>query len=140
MFSRPSSQKHEHAKTDASHGTHLREVKHDNPGVCLRGHGFAQLICGFALHNSALALNDGHFTYVLNGDIQHDFLTSLVLSSIVPSTLEHGQYHPFALCKMSHRFLGGAGIPRSYTAKFAVLVYFPTALLMLLIAVAIKYK
>jgi hypothetical protein len=59
VFPRPSLQKHEHAKTAASDGTHLREFKDNNPGICLRSHGFAQLISGFSLYNSALATNDG---------------------------------------------------------------------------------
>ena len=58
VFPRPSLQKREHAKTTASDGTHFRQFKDDNPGVCLRSHGFAQLISGFALDNSALAPND----------------------------------------------------------------------------------
>jgi hypothetical protein len=37
---------------------------------------------------------------------------SLVLLSTVLSTLEHGPYHSFILCKLSHFFLGGTGIPR----------------------------
>ena len=44
MFSRPSLQKRKHAKTATSDGTHFREFNDDNPGVCLRSHGFAQLI------------------------------------------------------------------------------------------------
>jgi hypothetical protein len=55
---RPSLQKYEHADTTAPEGTHLRQFKDNNPGVCLRGHGFAQLISGFTRHNSARAPND----------------------------------------------------------------------------------
>jgi hypothetical protein len=44
VFPRPSLQKYEHGKTAASEGTHLREFKDNNLGVCLRDHGFAQLI------------------------------------------------------------------------------------------------
>jgi hypothetical protein len=58
VFPRPSLQKHEHAKTTASDGTHLREFKDNNPGVFLRSHGFAQLISRFFLHDSALTSND----------------------------------------------------------------------------------
>jgi hypothetical protein len=62
VFSRPSLQGHEHAKAAASDGTHFREFKDNNPRVCLRGYGFAQLGSGFSLHNSAFAPNDGYFT------------------------------------------------------------------------------
>jgi hypothetical protein len=55
VFPRPSLQKHQHAKTAASDCPHLREFKDNNPGVRLRGDGFAQLITSFSLHNSALA-------------------------------------------------------------------------------------
>jgi hypothetical protein len=58
VFPRPSLQKREHAKTAPSDGPHFREFKDDNLGVCLRSHGFAQLISGFSLYNSALAPND----------------------------------------------------------------------------------
>src|ERR1700736_3528508 len=44
--------------------------------------------------------------------MQHDFLPAWVLSSTVLSTLEHGPYHSFILCKLSYCFLGGTGIPR----------------------------
>ena len=59
VFPRPSLQKNEHAKTAASDGPHLREFKNNNPGVGLRSHGFAQLIDGFSLYNSARAPNEG---------------------------------------------------------------------------------
>jgi hypothetical protein len=59
VLSRPSSQKNEHAETAASDGTHLREFNDNDPGFCLRGHGFAQLTNGFSLYNSALAPDDG---------------------------------------------------------------------------------
>jgi hypothetical protein len=48
---------------------HIREFNYNNPGFCLRGHGFAQFESGFTLHNAALALNDRQFPYVLNGYI-----------------------------------------------------------------------
>jgi hypothetical protein len=66
MFMRPAPQEHKRAETDASYGTHRTEVKDDNPGVSLQSHGFAQLVCGFALHKSALALNDRQFANILN--------------------------------------------------------------------------
>ncbi|MGA3107386.1 MAG: hypothetical protein ABSD53_23120 [Terriglobales bacterium] len=69
MFSRPSSQEHKHAETDASQGTHLRQVKDDNLGIRVRSHDLPQLMCGFALYKPALAFNDSHFAYVLNGYI-----------------------------------------------------------------------
>jgi hypothetical protein len=62
VLPRPSLQKREHPKTAASNGTHLRKLKDNNPCVCLRGYGFAQLIGGFSLYDSALAPNDGYFT------------------------------------------------------------------------------
>jgi hypothetical protein len=58
-ISRPSLQKYEHAKTAASEGPHLREIMDNNPGVCLRDHGFAQLVSGFSRYHSAFATNDG---------------------------------------------------------------------------------
>jgi hypothetical protein len=67
----------QHAQTAAFDGMHLRQFKYNDSGVCLRGHGFAQFECGLALHNSALALDERQFTYVLNGHIQHDFLPIL---------------------------------------------------------------
>jgi hypothetical protein len=45
----------------------------------LGGHGFAQLISGVTLYNSALALDDRQFTDILNRYIEHDFLALLVL-------------------------------------------------------------
>jgi hypothetical protein len=107
VLPRPSLQEYEHAKTAASEGTHLREFKDNNPGVCLRNHGFAQLIRGFSRYHSARAPNDGEFTYACNGYIQHDFLPALVISGSVLPTLEHGPYHSFALFEMSHCFLVG---------------------------------
>jgi hypothetical protein len=59
-------QKDEHSKPAAFDGTHIRELNHNNPGICLRGHGFAQFESGFALHNTALALNDRQLPYVPN--------------------------------------------------------------------------
>src|ERR1035437_984979 len=85
VFPRPSLQKHEHAKTAASDGTHLREFKNNDPGICLRGDGFAQLISGFSLYDSALAPNDGYFTYICNGYIQHDFLPAFGSSKHCPA-------------------------------------------------------
>ena len=67
------------AETAAFDGVHLREFKYNNPGTCLRGHGFSQFERGFTLHNPALALNYRQFADVLNGYIQHDFLPALVL-------------------------------------------------------------
>jgi hypothetical protein len=58
VLPRPSLQKHEHAKTAAADGTHLREFKDNNSCFCLRGYGFPQLIRGFSLHKSAFAPND----------------------------------------------------------------------------------
>jgi hypothetical protein len=59
VFPRPLLQKQEHAKPAASDGPHLREFKNNNPGIDLRSHGFAQLIYGFSLYNSARARDDG---------------------------------------------------------------------------------
>jgi hypothetical protein len=55
---RPSLQRHEHAETAASDGPHFREFKDNDPGICLRSHGLAQLVSGFSLYNPARAPND----------------------------------------------------------------------------------
>ena len=86
MVSRPLLQKHEHAETTPFDGIHIREINYDNSGTCLQGHGFAQFESSFALHKSALALNDRQFTDILNAHIQHDFLPPLVLSNRVLCT------------------------------------------------------
>src|ERR1700687_5538390 len=83
MAPRPSLQVHKHAETTAFDGMHFRECKYNNPGVSLRGHDFAQFQNGFALQNFALALNDGQFTYVLDGYIQHALPPNAWFLSIV---------------------------------------------------------
>jgi hypothetical protein len=50
-------------------GTHFRKVKDDNLGISMRSHDFPQLMCGSALYKPALAFDDSHFAYVLNGYI-----------------------------------------------------------------------
>jgi hypothetical protein len=42
------------------------KFKYNNPGICLRCHGFAQFERGFSLYNLALALHHRQFTDVLN--------------------------------------------------------------------------
>src|SRR5438552_17649036 len=74
----PSLQKQEHPETAAFYRAYLREIKHNDWCVAQRHDRFTQMERGFAAHDAAFALNDRHFTSLVNVKDQHGLLSPLL--------------------------------------------------------------